>query len=62
MELIFQFQYGAIKRPLAGGYCVPLSSFQFQYGAIKSWADKDKQGVEFYFNSNMVRLKEQKKK
>ncbi len=34
-KIVFQFQYGAIKRVKWGSYCAIFEKFQFQYGAIK---------------------------
>ncbi len=56
--LLFQFQYGAIKR-IRGGFADDLHDlFQFQYGAIKSRAVGTLLDIHnTNFNSNMVRLK-----
>ena len=57
-DLIFQFQYGAIKslKNASNSHQVPV--FQFQYGAIKRYTRKYTITISANFNSSMVRLKE----
>ena len=55
--ILFQFQYGTIKRTtqlVAVGRDCP---FQFQYGTIKSTSLSQSNSISSSFNSSMVRLK-----
>ena len=54
----FQFQYGAIKSGVFNRRGKPLMQFQFQYGAIKRIFYSLIWLYLFYFNSNMVRLRD----
>ena len=57
--LLFQFHYGTIKRKPTSGIGVGLWLFQFHYGTIKRSHASFSDANVIYFNSTMVRLKEQ---
>jgi len=57
IHILFQFQYGSIKRFKERYKEKDIQEFQFQYGSIKSLDTGLGKTIIEYFNSNMVRLK-----
>ena len=57
--IIFQFQHGTIERQRFWKDNKHLWWFQFQHGTIESVSCVALQAQELYFNSNMVRLREE---
>ena len=55
---LFQFHYGTIKRHKVVKVCCLLQSFQFHYGTIKREVGEICKTTCQYFNSTMVRLKD----
>ena len=55
------FNSNMVRLKAFGNYCYSMTfgEFQFQYGSIKSVDATYKVLLLLYFNSNMVRLKEQ---
>ena len=56
-QILFQFQYGSIKRKNRRRWRIPRWRFQFQYGSIKSCPNISALVSSTDFNSSMVRLK-----